>query len=98
MSVIDCFPSTIAGCWLNSSTARVLSCCPGMATCKGEILLMFPYALRGLLAQIRRGHFFSWLKTAFFLLFLTGATWLHAATVSGTVKDPSGAVISQAKI
>ena len=29
---------------------------------------------------------------------LTGATGLHAATISGTVKDPSGAVIVQARI
>ena len=43
------------------------------------------------------------LKTALFLLslagfWLTAATGLHAATISGTVKDPSGAVIVQARI
>jgi hypothetical protein len=38
------------------------------------------------------------LKTTLFLLWLSGPTWLHAETISGTVKDPSGAVIAEARI
>src|SRR5260370_3130740 len=38
------------------------------------------------------------LKIALFLLWLAGPTWLHADTLSGTVEDPSGAVIVGARI
>ncbi|MDT8070818.1 MAG: M1 family aminopeptidase [Terriglobia bacterium] len=38
------------------------------------------------------------LKLSSFLIFLLSATWLHAATISGTVKDPKGAVIVGAKV
>jgi Peptidase family M1 domain/Carboxypeptidase regulatory-like domain len=38
------------------------------------------------------------LKTAFFLLWLIGPTWLCSETISGTIKDPSGAVIAGARI
>jgi Carboxypeptidase regulatory-like domain len=38
------------------------------------------------------------LKTALFLLMLMGPTWLGAETISGTIKDPSGAVIAGARI
>src|SRR5437879_12949008 len=69
-----------------------------MAKCQGEILLMLSYTRRARLVPVRPGHFSSWLKPALLLLLLTGGTWLHAATVSGTVKDPSGAVIAEAKI
>jgi hypothetical protein len=38
------------------------------------------------------------LKLAAFLLYLTAPAWLRAETISGTVQDPSGAVISGARI
>lgn len=38
------------------------------------------------------------LKLALFLLSILTPAWLHAATISGTVKDPNGAVIVGAKI
>ncbi len=38
------------------------------------------------------------LKLALLLLSTFTATWLHAATISGTIKDPKGAVIVGAKI
>lgn len=38
------------------------------------------------------------LKTAVFLLCLMGPTWLRAETISGTIQDPSGAVIAGARI
>jgi len=43
-------------------------------------------------------HFPSLLKMAFFLLCLIGPSWLHSETISGTIKDPSGAVIVGARI
>ncbi len=38
------------------------------------------------------------LKAMLFLLWLIGPTWLCSETISGTVKDPSGAVIAGARI
>ena len=38
------------------------------------------------------------LKTALFLLLLLATSFLYADTISGTIKDPSGAVIADAKI
>ena len=38
------------------------------------------------------------LKTALFLLWLIVPTWLYSETISGTIKDPSGAVIAGARI
>jgi len=38
------------------------------------------------------------LKIAFFLLWLMGPMWLHSETISGTIKDSSGAVIAEARI
>jgi hypothetical protein len=38
------------------------------------------------------------LKTALFLLWLILPTWLYSETISGTIKDPSGAVIAGARI
>ncbi len=46
----------------------------------------------------RRKHFLRSLKIALFLLCLAKPTWLHAETLSGTVEDPSGAVIVGARI
>jgi hypothetical protein len=43
-------------------------------------------------------RFPSLLKMAFFLLWLTGPTWLHSQVISGTVQDQSGAVIAEARI
>lgn len=39
-----------------------------------------------------------WLKSALLLVFLTAPGWLHSQTISGTVKDSSGAVIPDARI
>src|ERR1700686_211409 len=40
----------------------------------------------------------SWVKAALWILCFLTPTWLRAANVSGTVKDPSGAVIAEARI
>jgi Peptidase family M1 domain/Carboxypeptidase regulatory-like domain len=45
-----------------------------------------------------RAHFAFLMKMALFLLWLIGPIWLHAETISGTIQDPSGAVISGARI
>jgi hypothetical protein len=50
------------------------------------------------LAEARRKHFSFLMKMALFLLFLIGPTWLRAETISGTIQDPSGAVITGARI
>jgi hypothetical protein len=49
-------------------------------------------------ATPRPWRFSSFLKAALFLLWLIGPTWLHSETISGTIKDPSGAVIPDARI
>jgi hypothetical protein len=49
-------------------------------------------------AEPRRFRPLPWLKMAFFLLWLIGPTWLRSETISGTIKDPSGAVITGARI
>jgi hypothetical protein len=46
----------------------------------------------------RRCHFSSLPQAALFLIWLTSPTWLHSETISGTVQDPSGAVIAGARI
>src|SRR6202167_4050499 len=48
-------------------------------------------------AEGRGRHFCLFLKIALFLLWLTGPMWLRAETISGTVQDPSGAVIAGAR-
>ncbi len=50
------------------------------------------------LAEARRWRFASLPKIALFLLWLLGPTWLRSQTISGTVQDPSGAVIAGARI
>jgi hypothetical protein len=45
-----------------------------------------------------RWHFSFRLRIAFLLLYLMGSAWLHAQTISGTIQDPSGAVIAGARI
>jgi hypothetical protein len=40
----------------------------------------------------------SWLRLALFFSWLALPAGLHAATISGTVKDPSGAVIPGARV
>src|SRR5580704_4427212 len=37
-------------------------------------------------------------KMAFYFLFLAASTWTLADTISGTVQDPSGAVIAGARV
>jgi hypothetical protein len=49
-------------------------------------------------AKARGRNFPVLLKTAVFLLCLMGPTWLRAETISGTIQDPSGAVIAGARI
>jgi hypothetical protein len=49
-------------------------------------------------AGARQRHFSSALKLALILLWLTAPTWLRAQTISGTVQDPSGAVVVGARI
>jgi hypothetical protein len=54
--------------------------------------------VRSRLAGTCRRRFPSLLKLALFFLWLTVPTWLCSETISGTVKDPSGAVIAGARI
>jgi hypothetical protein len=49
-------------------------------------------------ADARQWRFSSLLKLALLLLCLTAPTWLRSQTISGTVHDPSGAVIARARI
>jgi Carboxypeptidase regulatory-like domain len=49
-------------------------------------------------SKCRRERFSSWLPVAVFLLWLMVPTWLRSETISGTVQDPSGAVIAEARI
>jgi hypothetical protein len=49
-------------------------------------------------AEPRRSSSFYLPMTALFLLWLMGPTWLHAETISGTIQDPSGAVVAGARI
>ncbi len=49
-------------------------------------------------AQARLRRFYSWLRIASFLLCLIVPTWLLSQTISGTIQDPSGAVIAGARI
>jgi len=46
----------------------------------------------------RHWHFYSVLKTTWFLLWLMASAGLWAQTISGTVQDPSGAFIAGARI
>src|SRR5579871_1603220 len=56
-------------------------------------------ALPPLFIPCGRGRRFSFpLKLALLFIFLTSPAWLHAQTISGTVKDPSGAVVEGARI
>jgi hypothetical protein len=50
------------------------------------------------LTNQRRRNFSAWLKIAVFLSCAITPMWLHAGTISGTVKDPSGAVIADARV
>jgi hypothetical protein len=50
------------------------------------------------LTEPRRSYFSSLMKTALLLLCLVAPASLHAQTISGTVQDPSGAVIAGAQI
>ncbi len=62
---------------------------------------MLPYTLFQVVdrpAGSRLRLFPSVLKAAVFLLWLMGPTWLSSQTISGTVQDPSGAVIALARI
>jgi hypothetical protein len=49
-------------------------------------------------ADVRPWHFSPALKIALLLLGLAAPAWLHAQTISGTVQDPSGAVVAGARI
>src|SRR5579863_6990085 len=46
----------------------------------------------------RRWSFSSLPRAALFLIWLSSPTWLRSETISGTVQDPSGAVIAGARI
>jgi Peptidase family M1 domain/Carboxypeptidase regulatory-like domain len=48
--------------------------------------------------EARRWGLPFFLKAMLFLLWLIGPTWLCSETISGTVKDPSGAVVAGARI
>jgi carboxypeptidase family protein len=48
--------------------------------------------------EMRRCRFSSLPKMALFLFWLMGPTWLRSQTISGTIQDPSGAVIAGARI
>ena len=52
----------------------------------------------GVYADVIRRHQSVWRTVALFLLIVVTPAWLHAETISGTVVDPSGAVVPRAKI
>jgi hypothetical protein len=62
------------------------------------VLPYTPFQVVDPLAGAHRRLFPSFLKAAVFLLWLMGPTWLSAQAISGTVQDPSGAVIAGARI
>jgi hypothetical protein len=62
------------------------------------VLPYTPFQVVDPLAGERCQLFPSLLRVAVFLLWLMGPTWLSAQTISGTVQDPSGAVIAGARI
>jgi Peptidase family M1 domain/Carboxypeptidase regulatory-like domain len=62
------------------------------------MLLRTSCTIRYRLAEVRHKHFSGVLKTTFFFLWLMAPTWLPAQTISGTIQDPSGAVIAAARI
>lgn len=62
------------------------------------MLLCTLYGILHHLAEAYREYFPFRMRRALFVLFLMGPTWLRAATISGTIQDPSGAVISGARI
>src|ERR1700686_5038596 len=49
-------------------------------------------------AQAPEWDLFVWLKAGVLLLCLMGPTWLLAETISGTILDPSGAVIAGQRV
>jgi hypothetical protein len=49
-------------------------------------------------SKLSRERFSSWLPVAGLLVWLAFPTWLRSETISGTVQDPSGAVIAGARI
>src|SRR5277367_6878185 len=49
-------------------------------------------------SESRRWRSSCLLPMAVFLVWLMGPTWLRSETISGTVQDPSGAVIAGARI
>ena len=55
------------------------------------------YEIMRQFAEVHRVDFSFVRNVALFLLLITSA-WLHASTVSGTVQDPSGAVVPGARI
>src|ERR1035441_1156822 len=60
------------------------------------MLLYLPMMRRP--AYARNWRFSPVLKMALFLMWLAGPTWLRSQAISGTVQDPSGAVIADARI
>jgi Carboxypeptidase regulatory-like domain len=60
-------------------------------------MLLYCQVMRDV-SKCRRERFSSWLPVAVFLLWLMVPTWLRSETISGTVQDPSGAVIAEARI
>jgi hypothetical protein len=68
-----------------------------MGHCGTGTSLPHPINVATLTAR-RRSRFSSSLKTAVFLLWLIGPSWLCSQTISGTIKDPSGAVIAGARV
>jgi hypothetical protein len=62
------------------------------------MLVSGPYWIMHRFLRLPGEHFTSSLKLPVFLLCLIVPTWLHAGTISGTIHDPSGAVIAGARI
>src|SRR5690348_12138456 len=75
-----------------------LICCARKADpLRSAYLATVPRNLNDLPTDGRR-RFPPWMKAALFVFCLMAPASLHAATISGTVKDPSGAVIPEARI
>ena len=106
--ITECFARTFGCCtilrpitMLRSVSGKVQRwhSVPGRRVYTVEMACLLPFSSRKNPFRPPSGpKVFSWLKAAMLLFWLLGPTWLHSQTISGTIKDPSGAVIADARI